>query len=159
LYRNRGGLAAGLFEEVLPALLLKHDASHGVQFVDFDGDGRLDLSLTNNDPSGSHPLLRNTTATASRGLSVTVTDAQGRLTRAGAEVRLFAAGSQRLIAAALVDSGSGYCSQNAAPTFLGVPAGTSLVDVEVTFPAGGERHLFREARVSSNARHLTIRAR
>ena len=40
------------FDEALPDLILKHDATHGVQFVDFDGDGRLDLALPNNDPDG-----------------------------------------------------------------------------------------------------------
>jgi len=36
---------------VLPALVNEHDASHGVQWIDFDGDGALDLALTNNDPA------------------------------------------------------------------------------------------------------------
>lgn len=34
------------FDEALPDVILKHDASHGVQFVDFDADGRLDLALS-----------------------------------------------------------------------------------------------------------------
>ena len=33
------------FVESLPDVILKHDATHGVQFVDFDRDGRLDLAL------------------------------------------------------------------------------------------------------------------
>ena len=36
-----------------------HDASHGVQWVDFDGDGALDLALANNDANGGHYLFRN----------------------------------------------------------------------------------------------------
>ena len=56
---------ATAFVESLPDVILKHDATHGVQFVDFDQDGRLDLALTNNDPDGGgHPLLRNTVSDA-----------------------------------------------------------------------------------------------
>jgi hypothetical protein len=151
LFVNRrvgGGLT---FIDALPALLRTHDASHGVQFADFDGDGRLDLSLTNNDPSGGHPLLRNVTATDGRGFGVHVTDQRGRLTRAGAEVRVFAAGTRRLLAAGLVDSGSGYCSQSAAPVHLGIPSGTRRVDVEVTMPIGGTRQVIRVAAVDPDA--------
>ncbi len=55
LFHNDGGR----FTDLLPKLLNDHDASHGVQWVDFDGDGALDLSLTNNDASGGHYLFRN----------------------------------------------------------------------------------------------------
>jgi hypothetical protein len=127
------------FVEALPSLLLEHDASHGVQFVDFDGDGRLDLSLTNNDATGSHPLLRNISPITRRSLSVAVTHAKNRSTLPGAEVRAFASGTRRLVAAGVVDSGSGYCSQNAGPVFLGIPADVTRVDVEVTIVANGRR--------------------
>jgi hypothetical protein len=129
------------FAESLPELLLTHDATHGVQFVDFDRDGRIDLSLTNNDPDGGgHPLLRNTGESSGRGFLVEVTDAKGRLTKAGSEVRVFAAGSSRLLTAGIVDAGSGYCSQNAMPVHLGVPrAWTGRVDVEVTSFVRGQR--------------------
>ena len=148
LFLNRGDPQRLSFDEALPALLRTHDASHGVQMIDYDGDGRLDLSLTNNDPGADHPLLRNVTASIARGFSVRVTDARGRLTRAGAEVRVFAAGTRRLLSSALVDSGSGYCSQNAGPVHLGVPAAAPpRVDVEVTFPAKGVRGITRSAGV------------
>ncbi len=52
LFHNGGSSAHPRFEEVLPALVNEHDASHGVQWVDFDGDGALDLALANNDPGG-----------------------------------------------------------------------------------------------------------
>ncbi|MGE0865919.1 MAG: FG-GAP repeat domain-containing protein [Vicinamibacterales bacterium] len=138
LFVNRG---AGGFAEALPDVILKHDATHGVQFVDFDGDGRLDLSLTNNDPDGGgHPLLRNTAPTRGRGFFVEVTDEAGRRTRAGSEIRVFQPRTRQLLAAALVDAGSGYCSQNAMPSHLGVPASwPGRVDVEVTALVGGRR--------------------
>ena len=56
--------------------------------------------------------------------------ARGRHTRR-APGRVYAAGTRRLISSAIVDSGSGYCSQNVMPAHLGVAA-TARVDVEVT---------------------------
>jgi len=144
LFMNRGASgAAWSFVESLPDVILKHDATHGVQLIDFDGDGRLDLALTNNDPDGGgHPLLRNTAAMHGRGFFVEVTDAAGRLTRAGSEVRVFQPRTRQLLAATLVDSGSGYCSQNAIPVHLGVPdAWQGRVDVEVTAIVRGRRQV------------------
>ncbi len=110
LFINAGrDAAAWRFAEALPDVILKHDATHGVQFVDFDADGRLDLALTNNDPGGGgHPLLRNTSVVRGRSFRVDVTDARGRRTRAGSEVRLYEAGTKSLLSAGLVDSGRGY---------------------------------------------------
>ena len=144
LYRDALFVNGGArFTEALPDVILKHDATHGVQFVDFDADGRLDLALTNNDPAGGgHPLLRNTAVARGRGFLVDVTDAQGRRTRAGSEVRVFQPGTRRLLAAGLVDSGSGYCSQNAMPVHLGVPdAWQGPVDVEITIVGRGQRRV------------------
>lgn len=145
LYRNLG-MAGGRwrFAAALPDILLTHDATHGVQMVDFDQDGALDLALTNNDPKGGHYLLRNTTKSAANGLSVLVRDdAQGRLTRAGAEVRAYAPGTRTLLASALVDAGSGYCAQSAAPVHLGLPPGVSRVDLEVVTMVRGGRNLMK----------------
>ncbi len=144
LFVNRGANnASWRFTESLPDVVLKHDATHGVQFVDFDGDGRLDLSLTNNDADGGgHPLLRNIAPTRGRGFFVEVTDTAGRQTLAGSEVRVFQPRTRQLLAASLVDAGSGYCSQNAMPMHLGVPdAWKGRVDVEVTTLFRGERRV------------------
>jgi hypothetical protein len=121
------------FTDVLPDPIKTHDASHGVQWIDFDNDGALDLALANNDAQGGHYLFHNrlTADRAHASLSVDVVDARGRHTKPGAEVRVFAAGTRRLVSSALVDTGSGYCSQNVMPARLGV-AGHARVDVEVT---------------------------
>lgn len=146
LFHNPGfgaASSAARFTEVLPELLLSHDATHGVQMVDFNRDGALDLALTNNDAKGGHFLFRNTDATNARGFSVLVGDEQGRLTRPGAEVRIYASGTRTLLASALVDSGSGYCAQSAVPVFLGMPGGTKRVDLEITTPTGEARALMK----------------
>lgn len=144
LFMNRGTAdGARRFAESLPDVILKHDATHGVQFVDFDGDGRLDLSLTNNDPDGGgHPLLRNTAPAQGRGFFVEVTNGAGRRLLAGSEIRVVQPRTRQLLTAALVDAGSGYCSQNLMPSHLGVPdAWKGRVDVEVTTIVGGQRRV------------------
>jgi len=121
------------FTDVMPALVRDHDASHGVQWVDFDGDGALDLALANNDAKGGHYLFRNLLAAsrARQSLAVDVVDERGRHTKPGAEVRVYASGTRRLISSGLVDTGGGYCSQNVMPVHVAT-AGASRVDVEVT---------------------------
>ena len=144
LYLNRSSSGTLQFREALPSALSTHDASHGVQLADFDGDGALDLSLANNDPTGDHALLRNVTAgAAGRGFGVVVVDDRGRATRAGAEVRAFKAGTTEVIAAGLVDSGSGYCSQGAGPVHVGFPRGVSRIDLEVVVALAGKRSTTR----------------
>jgi penicillin G amidase len=130
LFHNKG---TGDFTDVLPVLVRDHDASHGVQWVDFDGDGALDLALANNDAKGGHYLFRNRLALsfARRALGVDVVDDRGHHTKAGAEVRIYAAGTRRLISSGLVDTGGGYCSQNVMPVHVAT-AGASRVDIEVT---------------------------
>ncbi len=114
--------SGGRFVDVLPTLKLPKGATHGVQWVDFDNDGDLDLSLTNNNPTGAHPLYRNLLdpARARQSVEVRVVDDRGRDTRAGSEVRVYAAGTRRLLGAGLVDTGSGYCSQNVMPVHIGL---------------------------------------
>ena len=137
LFRNTGAA----FVDVTPPPIRKLQADHGVQWADVDGDGDLDLALTGSRTDGTHVVMRNMlpAADAGRGLHVRVVDANGRAIRAGAEVRVFAAGSTRLIGARLVDSGSGYDAQNDMPVHVGVPPGVSRVDVQVMVPAGGKR--------------------
>ena len=142
-YRDALFVNGERFVEALPDPILKQDATHGVRFVDFDRDGRLDLSLTNNDPAGGgHPLWRNTAVSRGRAIAIDVTDRNARRTRAGSEVRAYAAGSRRLLSAGLVDSGSGYCSQSEMPVHLGIPASwQGHIDIEIVTMLGRERHV------------------
>jgi hypothetical protein len=137
LFRNTGTA----FVEVTPPSIKKLQADHGVQWADVDGDGDVDLALTGSSAEGMHLVMRNMlpAADAARGLHVRVVDAKGHATLAGAEVRVFAAGSTRLIGARLVDSGSGYDAQSEMPVHVGVPAGVAKVDVQVIVPRKGSR--------------------
>lgn len=137
LFRNTGTA----FVDVTPPSIRALQADHGVQWADVDGDFDLDLSLTGARADGMHFVLRNGLGgkDAARGLHIKVVDGAGRSTRAGAEVRVFAAGTQRLIGSRLVDSGSGYDAQSELPVHLGVPAGVARVDVQVIMPRRGAR--------------------
>ena len=157
LYRNTGAR----YEDVTPDDLRALEADHGVQWADFDGDGDADLALTGAGPGGMHFLLRNLlpAADAARSLRVRVVDGHGRATRAGAEVRLFAAGTRRPLGTRLVDAGSGYDAQSDVPVHFGL-ATAAPVDVEVTFPAAGRRLTTRVHGVRPSAwrgRVLTVR--
>ena len=145
LYRNLGD---GTFIDVLPGVIFRNDATHGVQWADFDQDGDLDLALADNGATGKHFLFRNDLASpGSHSVAVLVLDEHGRYSRAGSEVRAFAAGSRRLLAMGMVDTGSGYCSQNAMPVYLGLGA-AGVVDIEVTTLRGGRRHVTRVPNVN-----------
>ena len=134
LFRNLGNR----FVEVTPDNIAALQADHGVQWADVDGDGDEDLSLTGQRPDGMHLVLRNQLTAANRSIKVSVLDTRDRSTRAGAEVRVYAAGTRRLLATRLVDTGSGYNAQNSMAVQVGLPS-TDAVDVEVTWPAGGRR--------------------
>jgi hypothetical protein len=140
LFRNTGSR----FEDVTPENIAALQADHGALWADFDADGDVDLALTGSRPDGMHALLRNLLpeADARRSLAIRVVNARGRATRAGAEVRLFAAGTRRLLGTRLVDSGSGYDAQSDMPVYFGL-ATMAPVDVEVTWPASGRRVVSR----------------
>jgi hypothetical protein len=139
------------FSQVIPWEILRDGATHGVQWADFDGDGALDLALANNNPSGHHYLWRNLLPSdrARRSLQVLVLDERGRYTKAGSEARIYAPGTHKILGTRLVDTGSGYCSQNVMPVHFGLPTDGN-VDVEVTTMSRDGRKITRVANVDAN---------
>ena len=140
LFRNTGAR----YDDVTPANVKALEADHGVVWFDIDRDGDLDLALTGAQASGMHLVLRNDldAAAARLALFVKVVDGRGRATRAGAEVRVYATGTRTLLGTQLMDTGSGYNSQNDMPVHFGL-AEAQRVDVEVIWPARGRRRLTR----------------
>ena len=128
------------FVNVLPENIEKVDADHGVQWVDIDADGDLDLSLASNVKEGNHFIFRNNLKnSAGYSLQVMVLDRNGHHTRAGAEVRIYDSSSGKLLGTRLVDTGGGYNAQNTIPVHFGLP-GQNIVDVEVSFMTKAGRH-------------------
>ena len=140
LFHNDGGVK---FSDVTPGMMLKHDADHAITWVDYNKDGALDLALADEEGEGQLSLYRNTLPPeqAHRSLEVMVVDAKGHATRAGAEVRLYKAGTRTVLGGRLVDSGSSYNSQSVLPVHFGIGAWTGAVDVEVTFMTAGGRKI------------------
>jgi hypothetical protein len=129
LYINEGDH----FVNRIPEVIAANDTDHGVQWGDYDQDGDLDLALAANDPAGSHYLFRNDLpdTVAHRSIQVSVLDEHGNQTRAGSEVRVFRAGTDELLGLRMVDTGSGYNSQNAMPVHIGLTK-DGKIDVHVT---------------------------
>ncbi len=117
------------FSDVTTNVVRGQQSDHGAHWADMNGDGSLDLALT----GAKHNLLVNGQGKerGRRSLQVLVVDEAGHHTRAGAEVRLFDATSGTLLGTNIVDTGSGYNSQNAIPVHFGL-ARDGLVDIEVT---------------------------
>ena len=141
LFRNTG---RG-FVEVTPDNVAALHADHGVQWADVDNDGDEELALTGQRPDGMHYILSNSPSPFAfeasqlrRSLSVRVLDAAGRATKAGAEVRVFVAGTRQLLGMRVVDTGSGYNAQNEMPVLLSF-VGDATVDIEVAWPTAGGR--------------------
>jgi imidazolonepropionase-like amidohydrolase len=146
LYRNMGTR----FVEVTPDSIAALQADHGVQWADIDGDGDEDLALTGQRPDGMHSVLRNLNVDAAQSIGVRVVNSFDRATRAGAEVRIFAAGTRQLLAMRLIDTGSGYNAQNDMAVNVGLPR-ASAIDLEVIWPANGQRvtRLIQNVRLGS----------
>jgi hypothetical protein len=140
IYRNDGAR----FTEVTPQLVLDQKADHGAHWVDLDGDGALDLVLTGAAEDGMHHVLWNMLDSESSGLSlqVLVLDGNGHYTLAGSEVRLYDSATGTLLGTNILDTGSGYNSQNAAPVHFGL-GHQRLVDVEVTVMTSDGRQTSR----------------
>jgi len=152
LYRGVGGR----FEAAMPEILSAVPADHGAAWADLNGDGTVALALTG---QGPHAVLATVLpdAVARRSLSVRVVDRRGRATRAGAEIRVYATGTRRLLGTRLVDAGSGYDAQSDVPVHIGL-ATTAAVDIEVAWPAAGQRRLARSVNVRPGAvRAIEIR--
>jgi hypothetical protein len=140
LFRNTGTR----FDDVTPANLRALDADHGALWADIDDDGDVDLALTGGQLTGMHHVFRNLlpATDGSHWLRVRVIDGRRRSTLPGAEVRVFVAGTRTVVTAQLVDSGSGYDSQNDIPIHVGLGT-TGAYDIEITYPGGGERKVSR----------------
>jgi hypothetical protein len=158
LFRNDGTKG---FVNALSKDSLLNAADHGVQFVDYDNDGDVDLSVTDGyGPEGGHFVFRNELPDEAkkRSLSVIVLDAKGHHTRFGAEVRLFDQGG-KILGTRQVVTGGGYNTQSAGPVHFGL-ARLEGVTIEVTFMGkeGRKKQTLKDVRPSEHfGKKLVIR--
>jgi hypothetical protein len=142
LYHNRGD---GTFEEVAeqfgPALT-EPRVSRGLAVGDLDNDGRLDLVV--NDLDGNAQVLHNELADVGHWLRVKL-KGKGRNTDAIGAVVTVKAGKLRLTR--LVQSGTGYLSQDDMRLHFGLAQEPQADSIEVRWPDGT---ITRRERVKAN---------
>ncbi len=141
LFRNDGphptNIGQTLFTDVAPAggYNIADDAStNGVTFVDYDGDGDLDLYLANM-TGVSNRLFRNDTAEAAANhwLQIDLAARAANTTAIGAKLRLVAGG---MLMRRAVDGGSGFISQASQTVHFGLGAATVVDTLEIRWPGG-----------------------
>lgn len=141
LYRNTGDG----FENVVGEDHLLQAGDHGVEWVDYDGDGDLDLSLTDGYGAvGGHVLFRNELGLGARCrfVSVEVRGDDGRPAPPGTEVRMLDERG-RILGSRLVSTGGGYNTQSAVPLYFALSR-RQPVRLEVRYKSGAAprvRHL------------------
>ena len=129
LYRNDGS-------DVFVDITLDEGAadprvSRSASWADYDGDGDLDLYVTND--SGNDNALYRNDATVANWLQVELAPTYNAPNGVGARV-ITVAGAQRQVR--YPDGGAGFYAQNATPVFFGLGAETTIDSLIVEWPSG-----------------------
>ena len=132
LFRNVDGRR---FKDVAPAsgtAMTRPIVARGAAYGDYDGDGDLDLLITEN--NGPARLLRNDGGNANRFLRVRLEGTRSNRSAIGAVVTLTtAAGNAR---SAIVKTGSSYLSQSESTLTFGLGTDQRPRELQVKWPSG-----------------------
>ncbi len=99
--------------------------------ADFDGDGRLDLAINNNN---SIPTIYSNRLASRNWLRLQLVGTESNRDAVGTRVALTLAGGRTLTR--WVEAGSGYASQSAFPVHFGLGDSGAVEAVEITWPSG-----------------------
>ncbi len=108
----------------------------GVAVADFDGDGRLDLAINNNNAAPT--IYRNRLAASGNWLQLLLAGSSSNPDAVGARVSLTLAadGGQSKTLTRWVEAGSGYASQSDFPLHFGLGEASDVEAIEITWPSG-----------------------
>jgi enediyne biosynthesis protein E4 len=149
LFRNNGQggfTATGMEVSAADASFERAVVARGAAYLDYDGDGDLDVVITTS--NGPAYLLRNDGGNANSWIRIKLAGARSNRDGIGARLRVTAGGRTM---SALVKTGASYCSQSETIATFGLGGAEKADRIEVIWP-GGAKQVVEKA----PARALTV---